>query len=112
MELALFVYLAGVVESLKNLFIVICVAVPFGLFASAMHADINNIKNKYIKPLIITFIASGFLAALTPSEKTMYMMAGGYATQQVVTSTVAKKTVSLIEGKLDEELSKLSKQKE
>ena len=113
MELALFVYLAGIVGKLSGLFIAIaclsgCIFVMCGL---TLMLDGN--KN-YKKPMYINLFAllfSAIVATLLPSEKTMYLMAGAYTTQAVVQSNVGKKTVDLIEQKLDEELAKLKEKK-
>ena len=44
------------------------------------------------------------LTALLPSEKTLYLMAGGYFGQQVVQSEQVGKVVKIIDIKLDEYL--------
>jgi len=112
MELALFVYLAGVVGNVGGVFVAIAIisaVIAFICGAVAINADKSFIKPFYISLCVLLF--SAFTAALLPSEKTMYLMAGAYTTQAVAQSTVGQKTVELIEQKLDEELAKLKEKK-
>ena len=112
MELALFVYLAGVVGNVGGVFVVIAIiscTIMLICGASSVGYDKSLMKPFYIS--LSTLVFSAFVAALLPSEKTMYLMAGAYTTQAVVQSTVGKKTVDLIEQKLDEELAKLKEKK-
>ena len=113
MELALFVYLAGVVGNVGGMFVVIAIISVIVMFICVFTIVPDNDKT-LIKPFYISLstpLFSAFVAALLPSEKTMYLMAGAYTTQAVVQSTVGKKTVDLIEQKLDEELAKLKEKK-
>jgi len=113
MELALFVYLAGVVGKVGGLFTVIAFVSTIAVFFCGISIAADNDKS-FIKPLYIslcTCVFAAFVAALLPSEKTMYLMAGAYTTQAVAQSTVGQKTVELIEQKLDEELAKLKEKK-
>jgi len=113
MELALFVYLAGVVGKVGGVFVVICTVSAIAAFICGISTVADNDKS-FIKPFYIslsTLLFSAFVSALLPSEKTMYLMAGAYTTQAVAQSTVGQKTVELIEQKLDEELAKLKEKK-
>lgn len=113
MELALFIYLAGVVGKVGGLFTVIAFVSTIAVFFCGISIAADNDKS-FIKPLYIslcTFVFTTFIASLLPSEKTMYLMAGAYTTQAVAQSTVGQKTVELIEQKLDEELAKLKEKK-
>lgn len=114
MELALFVYLAGVVGNLVNVFITvatIAILIVLSIAPFAIMEDDNKGMLKAIYIAVATTVFSTFMAVIIPSEKTMYLMAGAYTTQAVVQSTVGKKTVDLIEQKLDEELAKLKEKK-
>ena len=109
MELALFVYLAGVTESIQTLFSLACV---LGLIALPMcWVFLHNEKqlNKFKTWWITVVISCGIISSFIPSEKTMYMMAGAYAAQTVAASSVASKTLELIESKIETELSNLKK---
>ena len=113
MELALFVYLAGVVGNVGGVFVAIAIISAIIMFICGVSAVCDDDKS-FIKPFYIslcTLLFSAFTAALLPSEKTMYLMAGAYTTQAVAQSTVGQKTVELIEQKLDEELAKLKEKK-
>lgn len=113
MELALFVYLAGIVGKVGGVFFAIATISGLIAFMCGIYTVSNNDKS-FIKPFYIslsTLLFSAFVSALLPSEKTMYLMAGTYTTQAVAQSTVGQKTVELIEQKLDEELAKLKEKK-
>ena len=111
MELALFVYLAGVVGNVGGVFVAIAIISAIIMFICGVYVvdDKSFMKPFYIS--LCTLLFSAFTAALLPSEKTMYLMAGAYTTQAVAQSTVGQKTVELIEQKLDEELAKLKEKK-
>lgn len=112
MELALFVYLAGVVGKVGGVFVIIAIISAIITFVCGFIAV--DVDKSFMKPFYISLCACVFaalIAALLPSEKTMYLMAGAYTTQAVAQSTVGQKTVELIEQKLDEELAKLKEKK-
>ena len=112
MELALFVYLAGIVGKVGGVFVAIAIisaVIAFICGAVAIDVDTSFMKPFYISLCVLLF--SAFTAALLPSEKTMYLIAGAYTTQAVAQSTVGQKTVELIEQKIDEELAKLKEKK-
>ena len=109
MELALFVYLAEVVGSVSILFGIIsfigALAVFTCIIVFSAECKMKNFKSWWITPVICCAVVS----ALIPSKETMYMMAGAYAAQTVATSSVASKTLELIESKIDSELNNLKK---
>ena len=113
MELALFVYFAGIVSKLSGLFVFIAIASGIsGLIClAAVLFDNDKSYQKSVYICLTTWLCSALIATLLPSEKTMYLMAGAYTTQAVAQSTVGQKTVELIEQKLDEELAKLKEKK-
>lgn len=75
----------------------------------------DRTKQHLYKALKFT-VAAVVVAALIPSQKDAAIIAGGWAAKQVVTSdtarTLSSKTLALIEGKLDEELEKLTTKEE
>lgn len=115
MELALFVYLASFVESLGVLFtqatIAVIVATVVFLIVIFYQMDVNGEPfsqfYKTLRNLCVSVFCLGFFTAAIPSEKTMYMMAGAYATQSVVQSETMQKVVDLVNLRLDEELAKV-----
>lgn len=60
---------------------------------------------KYIKIAVITGVVTGVISILTPSQKTVYMIAGGIMVNQtaseVINSELYKKIYNAINDKLD-----------
>ena len=109
MELALFVYLAGVANSVSMLFSLIGI---FGLLVAcivSVFVCLEEMQYNIKKWWFISALSCCLISSVIPSEKTMYMMAGAYAAQTVATSSVASKTLELIESKIDFELNNLKK---
>lgn len=109
----LMIYFAGVATIAKVLSAAATGITALGLiFLIANWIDDNPDEKtvikfkKWIKLLSLGFTASVFLLLFTPSEKTLYMLAGADVAGQVAdkASPVLNKTLELIEQKLDEEL--------
>jgi len=101
MTLALLVYLAGVLHGVQFVFVLCGIA----LAVISLMGVFDNCKKsavKYGTAAAIVFL----IAALIPSEKTMYVMAGAYATQQIAENPnvqrIGGKIVTVIDKKLDE----------
>lgn len=120
MELALFVYLSGVVGSV-GVFLKLTAA--FGVigviaYLIVMEYQINANNKKFsdfsstLRNTCIAVFCLGLTANLTPSEKTMYMMLAGYTAQTVVQSDTADKVLKVINSKLDGYLEEATKSKE
>jgi hypothetical protein len=105
MELALFVYAAYTAQSIK-LFLAVG---GFSLSAAYFIWMFDPAARKSKPPKWMLWISISMITLLTfiPSERTMWMMAGAYGTQSVVQSEVGKKTLLLIEKRLDAELEKV-----
>ena len=117
METALFIWLASNIGYLSGWLGGLATAMFFanaGLWAlygiysvDASEEKCNNFKKfnfKTSKWTIPFAIFLTLLTALLPSEKTLYLMAGGYFGQQVVQSEQVGKVVKIIDIKLDEYL--------
>lgn len=112
MELALFVWLASVIQSVSGVLmgcaILLALVVVADLIHTISHNEVYSEKIKF--PFQKTWgkwctAGALFLALLTsiiPSEKTMYVMAAAYGAQKVAQSETAEKIVTLINSKLDE----------
>ena len=109
MELALFVYLAGVANSVSMLFSLIGVSGLLVACVASLFIYSEEPKGKIKNWWFISALSCCFISSVIPSEKTMYMIAGAYAAQTVATSPVASKTLELIESKIDSELNNLKK---
>lgn len=115
MELALIIWLINAINGFKILFAfgiaVSCVTLAVGLAAVAERAEWAGKVAKIAATFVVIF---SLLAAITPSEKTGWMMAGGYVAQKAVQSDTAKKLGFLVEKKLEgliEEIDEEAKKK-
>lgn len=120
MEFAIFVWLASVVGNLSAFFGMTATACLFMFFCMtvgvAMHNDLYSrdkktytIRTGMGKLLMSYVVVAYIIAALIPSQKTMYLMAGAYGSQKVVQSEAADKVVKIVNSKLDEYLEEAEK---
>lgn len=112
MELALFVYLAGILTQLKIVLgVLVGATVFYGVVYSMIWSD-NKIFYEETTPYNKRWIGIGvaliFSLAVIPSERVAYTMAGAYAVQSVAehstTAEISSKVVDVINMKLDEYL--------
>ena len=129
MELALFVYIAGVIGQIVALigniaafataFGVIILtltgaAIPF-LYDTDMCKEGTRAKVLVWAKRALLFVClpvallTSCTKAILPSEKTLYLMGGAYATQAVVQSETADKVLKIVNSKLDEYLEEVEK---
>lgn len=116
MTLALLVYFAGVISSMSNFLGIVFVStvVIYALYVFGyLIANESNWKNrgKFYKWPFVLLICCGIFKVFLPSEKTMWLMAGAYATEKVAESNIGKQTLELVELKLQEEINKLKGEK-
>lgn len=134
MKLALLVYLAGAVDNIMFLFILlgfglIGIAVWKAIYISELEPERiwssdsekeqsekkhfnDNLRNiekqavKNVKLSLILCVLAWVVAALIPREKTIYLMAGAYATEQLASNERVQKigsdVLEVIETKLTE----------
>lgn len=107
MKLALLVYLAGMVDDIRVLLFILSFLIFIGAYFLGAALFIYKNKN-YKKPFIITSISTILIclfAIIIPSERTVYIMAGAYATEQIATNDRVQKigsdVLEVIEGKLE-----------
>ncbi len=108
MELALLIYLAGIVGKLSAFLSIAGGLLYFIVLFIFIHTE--EFKKALLPPVVVGFLLI-FSSVLIPSEKTIYLMAGGYATQEIVTSDTAKKVLEILNEKLDTELEGLKSKK-
>nr|DAO39247.1 MAG TPA: hypothetical protein [Caudoviricetes sp.] len=111
-------YLADVCDGIHfaSNTVFVLLAVLFGVFLLALmvasdYYEYKQLKEKvlswekYIKIAVITGVVTGVISILTPSQKTMYMIAGGIMVNQtaseVINSNLYKKIYNAINDKLD-----------
>ena len=109
MTLAVYIYLIGFVAKLEAVLVALMI-ISFILaalmgFLTLLGAEQGEswVKGSFSKMKIftITCLVSTSIYSIVPSEKTMYMMAGGYAAQSVVESEIGDKVYTLINQELD-----------
>lgn len=115
MELALIIWLINALNGFIILF-AFGIAVSCISLAVSLAAVAEGIKwaRKGVKIAATFVVIFSLLAAITPSEKTGWMMAGGYVAQKAVQSDTAKKLGFLVEKKLEgliEEIDEEAKKK-
>lgn len=129
MEFAIFVWLASVIPAIKILLLVPASLIVLYCFAKIMFALMNLEDTHYIKkyapeeytkamcvlefkwmkwPAIFVTMTV-VIATLLPTERTMYMMAAAYGSQQMIQSEAADKVLKIVNGKLDEYLVDMEK---
>jgi len=114
MELAIFIYLAGVLDTLHDVLIIaIPVATVLTFFMTMVffmcdeedEAQSKAFAKKAIKYLLITVFVSFSVVTLTPDKKTSYTMLAAYAGQQIATShgaqEISSKVMTIINQQLD-----------
>ena len=124
MSIVLLVYLASVVDSIKSLGVLAMFLTPVVFLGYAWIIAFDNIgkkqeeksKVKYVKTMIVTFFIGMFLSVFTPTEKTMYIMAGASIAQDIAnspkTAATMDKVYKIIDSKLEEQLEAVSKKAE
>ena len=121
MEFAIFVWLASVVPTVKWLLWWPVVVVLLYSACKTIKATTSSdagytkkyapeeyakamevLKFKWIKWPAIFVTTLAVISTLLPTERTMYMMAAAYGSQQLVQSEAAEKVVKIINSKLDQ----------
>lgn len=120
MELALFIWAAGVIGSMSTFFgvsgIILLCLLLFRTIDTAIDNDTYRKKDLYPfqkswgKWTVAIATISLLVANLLPSEKTMYLILAGYTGQKVIQSEAADKVVQIINNKLDEYLVEAEKE--
>lgn len=114
MELALFVWFASIVGNISfvlgGVVIILLLLVISDIIVTGSHNSVYDNKKKYPfqkrwgKWCTAIALVLAVVVGMIPTEKTMYFMAAGYASQKVVQSEAATKVVKILNGKLDEYL--------
>lgn len=129
MEFAIFIWLTSFIPGIKLGIEIVCLVVLAYIFARICHAAFNSDtdytkkyrpekyqaamqvwKFKWIKWPATFCVLLYVIASALPEQKTMYLMAAGYASQKMVQSEAAEKVVKIINLKLDEYLQEAEKE--
>lgn len=105
MSFALIIYLISVLSGLKAVFIGIAMVLSAFALGYFIYIGSEGEENKHGTKIVVAILLSSFLATITPSERTAYVMVGGYVAQQMVQSETSDKVVQIINNKLDEIIS-------
>ena len=114
MEFALVVYAISVIGKLQFALQILLVVSSVVLLAHCIYVDFSfdkSFKDDFRKKFLITPIVFLTLLTVIPSEHTMYLMAGAYASQAVAQSDLAKDVVQILEIKVKEQLKDLQSTK-
>ena len=113
MEIVLFLWLAGIVDSVKGGItagaatsaLVLFMAIPL------MHIETNQpaYRQTWWRVTFWISICAIIFAGLLPNKNTLYLMAGGYYGQKALQSDTAQKVLTIVNGHLDEQIQKLTK---
>lgn len=105
------VYLADIVGAIKTAaFISICLT-SLGLWIlMGMKSDNIDVPNWQIVTLAVIFVVSAIVNVFTPSKQAIYVMLGVKTTDVILDQPVAKKTIELLELKIDKELDEVKKE--
>ena len=122
MEMALIIWLAGVVTPLKTFILLAVVGICIFCLVHALRAHLYSdtytrdyypekygeakevLKFKWVKRYVISVVLLSVTYSLIPAQKTMYLMLAGYVGQGVVQSEASEKVVKILNKKLDEYL--------
>lgn len=104
------VYLADIVGAIKTAaFISICLT-SLGLWIlMGMKSDNLDVPNWQIVTLAVILVLSVLINIFTPSKQAIYIMLGVKTTDVILDQPVAKKTIELLELKIDKELDEIKK---
>ena len=117
-SLVILFYLADVCDAIhlacNTVFILMAIFLCIGVFVLMLFSDCcdsDELEEKllswknYVKNTVIAGVVTGIIFVLTPSQKTVYMIAGGIMVNQVasevINSDLYKKIYKLINDKLD-----------
>lgn len=110
MEFAFFVYLTSLAGSIKGMLLGTAMLIAMGYMYSVLFVFIDQgtlviVKKRYVGFFAVLMI----VGSIIPSERTMWMMAGAYASQTTVQSNIGQKVLVMIEQKIDKEIEKVAK---
>lgn len=105
------VYLADIVGTIKGTaFVLMCLMSLVLWILMGMKSDNLDVPNWQIVTLAVIFVVSAIVNVFTPSKQAIYVMLGVKTTDVILDQPVAKKTIELLELKIDKELDEIKKE--
>lgn len=104
------VYLADIVGTIKvTAFVLMCLMSLVLWILVGMKLDNLDVPKWQIKTAGIVLVLSVIINIFVPSKQTIYIMLGVKTTDVILDQPVAKKTIELLELKIDKELDEIKK---
>lgn len=105
------VYLADIVGTIKGTaFVLMCVSSLVLWILVGMKSDKLDVPRWQFVTSGIVLVLSVIINIFTPSKQTIYIMLGVKTTGVILDQPVAKKTIELLELKIDKELDEIKKE--
>lgn len=110
MEFAFIIYLISVLGNASGLMFFFSLVSAIVLLAHCV--DVGDSYNKsfathFKKKFLIIPIVLSLVTSIIPTEKTMYLMLAGYASQAAVQSSIGQDVIQILELKVKEQLKEL-----
>lgn len=106
MEFAFIIYLISVLGNASGLMIFFSLVSGFVLLAHCI--DIyDDWATHFKKKFLIIPIVLSLVTSMIPSERAMYLMLAGYASQAAVQSSIGQDVIQILELKVKEQLKEL-----
>lgn len=104
------VYLADIVGTIKvTAFVLMCLMSLVLWILVCMKSDNLDVPRWQFVTATVILIVSVIISIVTPSKQAIYIMLGVKTTDVILDQPVAKKTIELLELKIDKELDEIKK---
>lgn len=105
------VYLADIVGTIKGTaFVLMCLMSLVLWILVDMKSDNLDVPRWQLVTASIVLVVSVIINIVTPSKQAIYIMLGVKTTDVILDQPVAKKTIELLELKIDKELDEIKKE--
>ena len=105
------VYLADIVGTIKcTAFVLICVSTLILWLLIGLKTDNINAPRWQFVTAAVVLVVSIIITVFTPSKQAIYIMLGIKTTDVILDQPIAKKTIELLELKIDKELDEIKKE--
>lgn len=105
------VYLADIVGTIKvTAFILMCLMSLVLWILAGMKSDNLDVPRWQFVTASIVLVVSVIINIFVPSKQTIYIMLGVKTTGVILEQPIAKKTIELLELKIDKELGEIKKE--